>query len=106
MTKSARIIALAETGTRPSRIAADTGIALTTVYTVISKARRAGHPIPEFPRIPNTDTPTQELRFTLDCDTAQILQREATARGTTPGRLAKQLIDVIAEDKMFRAVLE
>ena len=106
MTKRDQIIELALRGVRPAQIAADTGIQLSTVYTTVCKARRNGHPIPEFPRTRNATAPTQELRFTIDHDVARVLAIHATARNTTPGRLAKELINIIAEDGLVGSVLD
>lgn len=106
MSKRDQIITMAIKGTRPGEIAAETGIALSTVYTVVSKARRNGQTIPIFPRISNTSAPAQELRFTIDHATAAILQAQAKGKGVRATSLARDLITAICEDGLFTAVLE
>lgn len=110
MTQKDRIIAAACEGKRPTLIARDLDAALTTVYSVISAARRNGYHIPHFHTGPiapgGTAAPRQEIRFHLDPDTGATLAAEASARGLPPSRLARQLVTLIAEDALFGALLD
>lgn len=106
-----RILDAARAGTRPLLIAQECAAPLSTVYSVISKARVNGADIPHFPtskitRESGKTAPQQEIRFYIDAETAATLQAEALRRGFRPARLARNLITSICDDGLFTAVLE
>jgi hypothetical protein len=101
------IIELALQGVVPAEIAAETGTQVRYVYHVISTARRAGHDIPQFPRGRNSHGMCGvHMRFNINQRTASALEIEATARGVSSTRLAKTLIETIARDGIWNAVLD
>ena len=111
MTSREAIISEASKGKRPAIIAEDLCLPISTVYSVISKARQSGAPIPHFSTgrtrpLGETQLPRQELRFYLDPETAATLSAEAARRGLHPSRFARNLITAICDDAIFSAVLE
>ena len=106
VTHTSRIIDCALAGMPPKDITQSTGIPISSVYAIISAARRRGVPIPVFDRSRRYQTPPLELHFAIDDQIAEALQAEANARGLRATALARKVIEAVAQDSLWNAVLE
>lgn len=109
-TQRAAVLDMARAGIRPALIAeAVPDVSMATIYTLISKARRAGADIPVFPAVRRTHRKGMPCTIKIDLGNychKDALSLAARRRGITETRLVKQLLDVIFSDGMIDCILD
>lgn len=91
----------------PMAIATQMGCPVETVYSAISKARRAGTKIGDFPRA-RAKRPAERNGKTVvvPVDILDRLKPHADTRGMTVNRLIRLLLDEITDGDLVDAVLD
>lgn len=90
----------------PAKIADETGYSLSSVYKIVAKARRDGMPIGKVIKYHKAPIIARRISITLSAAAAASLKDEAKARGVFPGTLAKMLIENVADDGLWKAMLD
>jgi hypothetical protein len=108
-----RVVALAVSGVRPTDICSqlDGKVKLAKIYHLISEARAEGKLIPKFGTGPTPGRRRSEGSrghlTVLVAGAAELKLRDAAkAREITVGKLARRLLETIARDNLFIAVLD
>jgi hypothetical protein len=106
-----RISTLIERGISPDEIAISIGCTRGTLYVVCSKAKISLRKSGSQKLLPLSDTPPERthhtaIPFKLPETTVGRLRHEADKRGLAAGTLAAMLLEMIAQDNLYDAVLD
>lgn len=98
------VVQMAMDGVRPRQIAEKLGRPTEQVQGVISYARSKGWDIPIFPT--NICCGARKPKFAIKYRTYQALKPLAEARGITPNKLARAIVEHVVHDDLVDAVLD
>lgn len=95
------IINLAREGLPPKQIAAETGLAVTRISTVLHRARCNGEDVPTY----NHNVQPHRMLIGINDALAKRLKAVSQARGNDPRVLARAIIDIVISEDLIDAVL-